>query len=303
MAPTDTPPPAGATVLAPGAKLERLAGGFAFTEGPTADAAGNVYFTDQPNDRILRWGTDGTLSTLLAPSGRSNGLCFDAAGRLLACADARNELWSIDVATRAATVLVRGYAGRLLNGPNDVWAHPGGGAYFTDPFYARDYWSRGPAEQGGEHVYFLSPDRSSVVRVVDDLEKPNGVVGSPDGRTLYVADIGAGRTYAYAVNADGTLAGRRLFCPAGSDGITLDDEGHLYLTGGDGVTVFDRNGARVETIAVPGEGWTSNVCFGGADRRTLFVTAGTGLFAVRTRVSGAGPGRAAVAAAGAVPQS
>jgi gluconolactonase len=281
-----------ATVLAPAAKVERLAGGFAFTEGPTADAQGNVYFTDQPNDRILRCGADGTLSTFTSPCGRSNGLCFDRAGRLLACADERNELWAIDPATKAVTVLVTGYGGKLLNGPNDVWAHPLGGVYFTDPYYERDYWTRGPAEQDGEHVYFLPADGQTLLRVVEDLEKPNGLVGTPDGTLLYVADIGAGKTYAYEVREDGTLSAKRLFCDAGSDGMTIDSEGNLYLTGGDGVTVFDKDGRRVEQIAVPGEGWTSNVCFGGPDLQTLFITAGTGLYAVRTRVIGVGPAAA-----------
>jgi gluconolactonase len=125
--------------------------------------------------------------------------------------------------------------------------------------------------------------------VTDDLEKPNGLIGTPDGRTLYVADIGAGKTYAYAVRGDGTLRDKRLLCNMGSDGMTIDSEGNLYLTGGDGVTVFGARGQELERIAVPGEGWTSNVCFGGPDRRTLFITAGSGLYAVRMRVAGAPP--------------
>jgi len=101
-----------------------------------------------------------------------------------------------------------------------------------------------------------------------------------------VADIGAGKTYAYDVGADGTLSGKTLFCDMGSDGMTLDAEGHVYLTGR-GVTVFDKDGRKVETIAVP-EPWTANVCFGGKDRQTLFITASKGLYAVRMRVRGAG---------------
>src|SRR3954463_6808837 len=110
-------------ILAPGAALEKLAGDFAFTEGPAADAAGNVFFTDQPNDRILKWSTDGKLSTFLQPSGRSNGLCFDAAGNLWACADEKNELWRIDPKGKV-TVVVKDYQGKLLNGPNDLWIRP-----------------------------------------------------------------------------------------------------------------------------------------------------------------------------------
>ena len=276
-------------VTAPGAQVEKLADGFAFTEGPTADAAGNVYFTDQPNDRILKWDvSDKKLSTFLQPCGRSNGMFFDAKGRLLACADEANQLWSIDPAGKPI-VLVKDYQGKLLNGPNDLWVRPDGGLYFTDPFYKRPYWKRGPMEQDGQHVYYLPPDRSAPKRVTDDLKQPNGITGTSDGKTLYVADIGAKKTYAYDIQADGALAGKRLFCELGSDGVTIDAEGNLYLTG-KGVIVFDKGGKEIERIPVS-EGWTANVCFGGKDRQTLFITASKGLYAVRMRVKGANPSK------------
>jgi putative heme-binding domain-containing protein len=278
--------PGDSPVLAPGAKLKKLAGDFKFTEGPASDAEGNVYFTDQPNDRILKWSADGKLSTFLQPCGRSNGLCFDAKGHLWACADEKNELWRIDVATGKHTVVVKDYQGKLLNGPNDVWLRPDGGLYFTDPFYKRDYWKRGPKEQDREAVYYLAPDHNTLTRVIDDLRQPNGIIGTPDGKTLYVADIGDSKTYAYDIQADGSLKNKRQFCALGSDGMTIDTEGNVYLTGL-GVTVFDKAGKKIERIKVP-ESWTANVCFGGQDRRTLFITASKGLYAVRTRVQGAG---------------
>jgi len=276
---------ADAGILAPGAKVEKLAGGFAFTEGPAADAEGNVLFTDQPNDRILKWSADGKLSTFMQPCGRSNGLCFDSKGNLWACADEKNELWRIDPAGKVA-VVVKDYQGKLLNGPNDLWLRPDGGLYFTDPLYKRPYWKRGPTEQDREAVYFLTPDRQKLLRVADDLRQPNGLIGTPDGKTLYVADIAAGKTYAYAIQPDGTLADKQLFCKLGSDGMTIDDEGNVYLTG-KGVTVFDKAGKQIEHIAIE-EPWTANVCFGGKDRQTLFITAGKGLYAVRLRVKGVG---------------
>src|SRR5437016_8397585 len=128
------------SIVAPGAKVEKLAGDFQFTEGPTSDSQGNVYFTDQPNNRILKWSIEGKLSTFLEPAGRSNGLCFDDKGNLWACADEKNELWRIDVATGKHTVMADSYQGKLLNAPNDVWVRPDGGVYFTDPFYKRPYW-------------------------------------------------------------------------------------------------------------------------------------------------------------------
>ena len=274
-------------VVEPGAKLERLAGDFKFTEGPAADAQGNVYFTDQPNDRILKWSTDGKLSTFMQPAGRSNGLCFDGKGQLLACADEKNELWSIDPSTKQVTVLVKDYQGKLLNGPNDVWVHPDGSVYFTDPLYKREYWKRDPAmQQDGQHVYRLSPDRKTLTRIIDDLKQPNGIVGTPDGKTLYVADIGAKKTYAYDVGGNGKPSSKRLLCEMGSDGMTLDAEGNVYLTG-KGVPVFDKSGKKVDQIDVP-EGWTANVCFGGTDGKTLFITASKGLYGIRTRAGRAG---------------
>jgi len=280
-----SPVSADSSILEPGAKVERLAGEFEFTEGPASDAHGNVFFTDQPNDRIMKWSVDGKLSTYLQPSGRSNGLCFDNKGFLWACADEKNQLWRIDP-EKNVTVVVDAYLGKLLNGPNDIWIRPDGGAYFTDPLYERDYWDRGPMEQDCEGVYYLAPDRKKLVRVIDDLVQPNGIIGTPDGKTLYVADIRAKKTYSYTVQADGSLTDKTLFCEMGSDGMTIDDQGNVYLTGR-GVTVFDKSGKRVEHIAVK-ERWTANVCFGGKDMRSLFITASKGLYMIRTRVKGVG---------------
>lgn len=271
-------------IIAPGAKLEKLAGGFTFTEGPASDEAGNVYFTDQPNDVIHKWSLDGKLSTWKQPCGRSNGLCFDSKGNLWACADEHNQMWSIDPQGNA-TVLVKDFEGKLLNGPNDVWLRPDGGAYFTDPYYKRDYWQRGPKEQG-EYVYYLAPDHQHLRRVETDLKQPNGIIGTPDGKTLYVADIGDNKTYVYAIQPDGSITDRKLFCAMGSDGMTIDNEGNVYLTG-HGVTVFNRDGQQIEHISID-EAWTGNICFGGHDKQTLFITASKGLYAIRTRTVGVG---------------
>jgi gluconolactonase len=276
---------AASPIIAPGATLQKLAGGFMFTEGPACDADGNIFFTDQPNDRIMKWSTDGKLSTFLKPCGRSNGLCFDAQGNLWACADEKNELWEIDPAGKA-TVVVKDYQGKLLNGPNDVWIRPDGGLYITDPYYQRSYWHRGPKELP-ETVYYLSPDRQTLTRVIDDFKQPNGIIGTPDGQTLYVADIGANKTYAYDIQTDGTLKNKRLFCNLGSDGMTIDSAGNVYLTGASGVTVFDMTGQQIEKIKIA-QPWTGNICFGGADRHTLFITASTAIYGLQMSVHGVG---------------
>jgi gluconolactonase len=265
-------------IVAPQAKVQKLAGGFRFTEGPAADAEGNVFFTDIPNSRIHKWSPDGELSTFLENSGRSNGLFFDKHGNLLACAGGNGQLVSIDPHGRV-TVLAEKYQGKPFNSPNDLWRHPKGGIYFTDPRY-------GPREnlpQDGEHVYYLSADTKRLIRVIDDMTRPNGVVGTPDGKLLYVADHGADKTHVYTINADGTLSGKKLFAPQGSDGMALDEHGNVYLTKTE-VTVYDASGNKIRTIDVPEK--PSNVCFGGRDKQTLFITARASLYSLRMQVKG-----------------
>jgi len=272
-----------ADIAAPGAELKLAGDGFRFTEGPAVDKDGNVYFTDQPNDRIMKWSPDGKITTFMSPSGRSNGLYFGEKGILLACADDKNELWAIDMKGGHA-VLVRDFEGKLFNGPNDVWVAPWGGVFFTDAFYKRPYWNRGRMEQG-QHVYYLTPDYKTTVRVTDDLAQPNGIIGTPDGKILYIADIGAKKTYAYDLSKDGTLSNKRLFCSMGSDGMTIDEEGNVYLTGKGGVSVFSPAGEKIKQIDVP-KHWTANVTFGGKDRRTLFITASDSVYTLQMRVAG-----------------
>jgi gluconolactonase len=271
-------------VISPGATLQKLSDEFSFTEGPACDKDGNVYFTDQPNDRIMKWSVDGKMSTFKQPCGRSNGLCFDSQGNLWACADETNAMWRISPSGEI-TVVVKDFEGKLLNGPNDVWLTPDGGLYFTDPYYKRSYWKRG-AKEIPECVYYLSPDQKKYVRVIDDFKQPNGIIGTPDGKTLYVADIGASKTYRYSIQPDGSLKDKKLFCELGSDGMTIDNEGNVYLTG-KGVFVFDPGGKQIEHIDVQ-EPWTANVCFGGKDRHTLFITASKCFYSMAMRVHGVG---------------
>lgn len=278
-----------AGIVAAGAQVETLGGGYAFTEGPVPDKNGHVYFTDQPNNRIIRWDAEtGELTVFSDDAGRSNGMYFDLDGNLLACADMDNQLWLFrNPGLKAGTseILVSDYAGQRLNGPNDLWVRPDGGIYFTDPLYKRDYWTRDPAmQQDGEHVYYLSPDRKRLIRVDENLKKPNGVIGTPDGRTLYVADIGDRKTYRYKIRKDGRLTDRQLFAEMGSDGMTIDNQGNIYLTG-KGVTVFNKKGEQIAHIAVPAN-WSANVCFGGKDQDMLFVTASTAVFGLKMNVKG-----------------
>ena len=276
------------SVIAPGAELEKLAGDFLFTEGPTCDKNGDVFFVDQPNNRIMEWSVDGKLSTFMQPSGYANGMCFDANGNLIACADEHNELWSI-APDKTKTVLVKDFQGKYLNGPNDVWVAPNGALYITDPFYKRKWWDHSTMALTNEEVFYLSPGRKNLMRVTDDLTKPNGITGTPDGKTLYVADIGAGQTWRYDILADGSLTNKTLFCAKGSDGMTIDEKGDIYICGR-GVTVFDRTGKQIEHIDVH-EPWTANVSFGGKDHKTLFITASKSFYSIQMSVRGANPAK------------
>lgn len=271
-------------VIVPGAMVHKLASGFKFTEGATCDKDGNVFFVDQPNDRIMEWSVDGKLSTFMQPSGYANGMEFDANGNLIACADEHNQLWSI-APDKTVTVLVTNFEGKYLNGPNDVWIRPDGGMYLTDPFYKRTWWDHTTMALPSQEVFYLSPDHKTLTRVTDDLEKPNGITGTPDGKTLYVSDIGAGQTWSYNISPDGSLTNKTLFCSMGSDGMTIDTEGNLYLTG-HGVFIFDKQGKQISHIDVP-EAWVGNLCFGGKDRKTLFLAASKGLYSIPMTVTGA----------------
>ena len=271
---------------APGAELKLVADGYKFTEGPAVDPKGDVYFTDQPNDRILKWtASSNKVETFLQPSGRSNGLDFDRDGKLVACADEKSQLLRIDPQTKISTALLENYDKKLFNGPNDVWVDPAGGMYFTDPFYKRDYWQgRDKPDQEKQRVYYLPKGAKAPVIAEDSLVQPNGIIGLPDGKLLFVADIGAGKTYQYKIVKDGALTKRKLFCEMGSDGMTRDSAGNLYLTG-KGVTVFDKDGKKLGEIPVA-KPWTANICFGGPDLKTLFITASDSVFTLEMAVAG-----------------
>ncbi|MFM8213122.1 MAG: SMP-30/gluconolactonase/LRE family protein [Pirellula sp.] len=268
------------------AEVKLVGDGYKFTEGPTVDSEGNVYFTDQPNDRIVKWSIDGKLTDFLKPAGRSNGMYFAPDGKLLACADEANEMWEIG-STGQHKVLLKEFEGIKLNGPNDLWVDRNGTIYFTDPYYQRPWWEHKKQPQRKQSLYKADRDGSNLVCVDDALVQPNGIIGDSERKLLYVADIGDRKTYRYKISADGQLLDRQIFCRQGSDGITIDSEGNVYLTGSAGVYVYNADGDLIETIAVP-KPWTANVCLGGADRKTLFITASDSVYTVPVRYSGIG---------------
>ena len=261
-------------------EVVRVQTGFVFTEGPTADAEGNVYFTDLRANKILKLDTKGNLSTFLEESQGTNGLGFDGKGRLIAAQGGAARIVAIDVATRQLTVLADKYDGKPLVRPNDLVVDRQGGVYFTDP------------EPGS--VYYVAAD-GRVSRLIDDLPRPNGVILSPDEATLYVVPSGSPDVLAYPVEAPGKIGGSRVLArlaqaesgPArGGDGLAVDSAGNLYLAvpALKAIQVVSPAGKTLGMISVP-EG-PSNADFGGEDMRTLYITARTSVYAVATDVKG-----------------
>lgn len=276
------------SVTVDNAKPELLSRGFSFTEGPTCDSEGNVYFTDQNLDRILKWSTDGILTVFMSPAGRANGMFMDSEDHLIACADEKNELWRIGLdGSKEILFKATDYNGNLFNGPNDVWVHPNGDYYFTDPLYKRSWWGdRKGKQMDGQHVYRLSVKDKKLIRLTNDLRQPNGIIGTPEGKELFVSDIGAGVIYKYRLTEEGFLENKKIFCKEPSDGMTLDEVGNLYLTNQRGVVVYNREGEKIEIIPIS-ENWTSNVCFGGKNRDILFITASQALYCIKMKYKGA----------------
>lgn len=273
------------SVIAPGAQLQLISSDYEFTEGPAADKEGNVYFTDQPNDRILKWNADdNTVVDYMKPSGRANGLYLDNQGNILAAADAQNQIWKISHGKKIA-ILVNQFNSKKLNGPNDLWVDAKGGVYFTDPYYQRPWWGHKKDPQKSRRVYYLPANGKDIQIAADnDFDQPNGLIGSLDGKTLYISDLGADKTYAYQINEEGGLSHKELFVNKGSDGMTIDHFGNVYLTG-NGVTVYNSQGKQIEKIDVP-QDWTANVTFGGKNQNILFITALTSIYTLDMNVHG-----------------
>lgn len=271
------------TLFSAAAKPVLVSKQFKFTEGPAVDKKGNIFFTDQPNNTIWEYSTNGELSLYMENAGRANGTFVDKKGRLIVCADEHNELWQVKDGKKQK-VLLSDYNGKLLNGPNDLWIHRNGDIYFTDPYYQRSWWARTKSDQDGQKVYYLPKGKKQAIMLEGDLKQPNGIVGSPDGKFLFVADIGGGKIYKFKIEANGTLSNKTLFANKGADGITLDERGNLYLAG-NGVTVFNREGVQIAHIDVP-EPWTANLCFGGRQKDVLFITASTAVYTLQMNVKG-----------------
>lgn len=265
-------------LIAPGAEVEIVADGFVFTEGPVWDGSG-LLFSDVRVNKIMRYTEDGDVSLYIDDIG-TNGLYFDNEGLLIVCGNLRDrQLYRIsESGTR--TVLVDKVDGKRLNAPNDCWVDPVGGIYFTDPRYR----TREVMDLDVEILYYLSADGK--LSVADpDYERPNGLIGTTDGKMLYVADYAGEFINRYDIESPGVLTNKTRFAEGRCDGMTLDVHGNLYLTR-DKVVVHRPDGSLLGEIDLPGEGGSTNVTFGGQDRKTLYITGGTRLMKLDMQVAG-----------------
>jgi gluconolactonase len=290
------------SLVAPGAELVKLADGFAFTEGPTANSQGDVYFVDDPNCKIHVWSvSEKKCSVFVSDSAHANGMYFDKDDNLFVCEGGTGSVVRYTPDGKR-TVVANKFGNRGFNKPNDLWINPTRGIYFTDPVYGNNFHNI----QGGEHVYYItSPkitvtddytveDRNDckVIRVIETGEgkgfvKPNGIVGTPDGKFLYVADINGAMVYRYNIQPDGTLTGKHPFAPVSVDGMTIDEKGNVYLTDmrQRNLVIYSPEGKELERIQTPKT--PSNACFGGKDFKTLFITAVDGFYSIEMTVKGA----------------
>jgi gluconolactonase len=243
-----------------------MRGRFRFTEGPLW-IGGRLLFTDIATNTIHETLSDGTVGVFRSNSGGANGLAVDKEGNLIVCEGAGRRVTK-SAPTKSATTLAiaETYSEQPLNAPNDVTTRADGNLYFTDPNYSGD-----PNSQDDEAVYRIDP-QGNLSRLTQDFDKPNGIALSPDQNTLYVVDNGAGRLLRGLVDASGAVgAFTEVATVPGGDGMAVDDDGNLYVADDNGIDVFDPGGTKLGTIAVDVK--PTNCAFGGADRRTLYITA------------------------------
>lgn len=269
-----------------GAPVE-VASGFKFTEGPAADGQGNIYFTDIPENKILKLTADGKIEVFTDESNHANGLMFNAVGALVAC-EMDGQLVAWNPQTKERRTLVDGYGETRFNACNDLVIDKAGGVYFTDPgFRAPD-----PLPQGTHAVYYA--DRNGkVTRLIDDLPNPNGVILSPNEKTLYVIPTGQAEMMAYTIESPGKIGAGQVFCKLkqkegeegrGGDGLTIDTEGNLYITSGLGLQVFNPQGELLGIIELPQQ--PANVTFTGEKNNVLLATCRSSVYTVETEATG-----------------
>lgn len=273
--------------------VKKLAGDLGFIEGPVWNKEGHfLVFSDIPNDEIKRWSAGGGVATFRKPSQNANGNTLDLSGRLLSCEHSGRRVARLEKDGSLQTV-VDSFEGKKLNSPNDVVVQSNGWIWFTDPEYGLKNKpgskEKADKQQAGNYVYRHDPKTGATTAVVRDFVQPNGLAFSPDEKKLYIADSGTPRHIrVFDVSSNGVLSNGRVFCTidqGGPDGIRVDRDGRVWSSAGDGVHVFAADGTRLGKILVPES--PANLCFGGDDGKTLFITARKSLYSVPVKVTGA----------------
>ncbi|MBI4269784.1 MAG: SMP-30/gluconolactonase/LRE family protein [Candidatus Rokubacteria bacterium] len=272
--------------------FEKLGTGFLFTEGPVWHPTGKfLLFSDMPGDHLRRWSAADGVTTFRRPCNMSNGLVWDRQGRLVACEHATSRLTRTEPDGRIVPLATH-WRGKQLNSPNDVVCRSDGGIYFSDPPYGRAafYGVERPQELDLQGVYRVGPEPRTPELLVDDFDRPNGLCFSLDERRLFINDTARQHIRVFDVAPDGTLAHGRLWAetkgdaPGGPDGMKLDSAGNVYCCGPGGIHVFDADANLLEVIEVPE--YTANFAWGDDDYRSLFITASTSLYRIRTKTPG-----------------
>jgi gluconolactonase len=280
-------------LVLPEAKVEKISVGqeFLFLEGPAWDGVDKLYFTDIQKRIIYRYSPATGFAVFRENSNGANGLAFDNRGRLLACEQDLGRITALDSSGQLAEVVAADYHGKRFNSPNDLVCTRDGRLYFTDPNFS----NKADLPQDQQIIYYRNP-RGHIMGVATGMQKPNGIMLSPDGKTLYVVDTMDKYVKSYSIDKSGLPVNGRVFCElqlpqgaqsgiSGADGLAMDCKGNLYVTASLGVQVIAPNGHILGIIAVPEE--PANCEFGDKDRRTLFITARTGLYAIKLRIPGA----------------
>ncbi len=221
-----------------------------FAEGP-AYFNGSLYFSDIQANIIYKWNETEGLQVYKENSGGANGLYFDNEGNLIVCEGTNKRIVSIDI-NQNVTILADQFENKSFNEPNDLWVSPNGNIYFTDPVFS------GTLSQNGEHVYCILASGNQIIKVADDLVKPNGIIGNNDGTRLYIADYGASKIYQYEILSDGTLTNKQLFTEVQADGLTIDNSGNIYAAC-EHIMKYSSESILLETIET--EGTLTNLCF------------------------------------------
>ncbi len=273
-------------------EFERIATGCLFTEGPLWHPRGEyLLWSDMPGDHLRRWSKADGVTTFRQPCNKSNGLTWDRQGRLLACEHASSQVTRTEPDGRI-TPLATHYDGKQLNSPNDIVCAQDGGIYFSDPPYGRAefYGVKREQELAFQGVYRAGADPRKPMLLVDDFDRPNGLCFSLDQRRLFVNDTARQHIRVFDVRDNGALAGGRVWAETkgegkgAPDGMKLDSAGNVYCCGPGGIHVFSPEAVDLGVIQVPE--YTANFAWGDHDLRTLFITASTSVYAIRTVVPG-----------------